>query len=127
MDSVVESVIVADSPDSGEFHDITEHRDKRLVVVDAANLHVWHDGTYYVGRGTADKVALSDVFYFPRGLSGDGSPLVKSVTRLETGDDGYEMVVFGPDVTISKASVLGDPIQIAQLEPPTRLEKQHTF
>ena len=124
--STVDRVAVGDDPDDGEYHEVTEYNDKRLVVVHAKKVHVWYDGAYYVGTGTAETVDIGDMFYYPKGLSGDGSPRVLEVIDIEQDKQGNDSVVY--DVgEVAQESILGEPIQRAQLRPPTLLEKQHNL
>ena len=127
MEPTVNWIAVADNPDSGEFHEVTEHHDKRLVVVKEEKLHVWYDGTYYVGVGTAESVNKGDVFLYPRGYSGDGSPIVTEVVELEDEEGEYDQVVFDIGWKIEEGFILGEPMNMGQLPPPTLLNEQHDF
>jgi len=124
--STVDRVAVGDNPDDGEYHEVTEYNDKKLVVVHAKKVHVWYDGAYYVGTGTAETVNIGDMFYYPKGMSCDGSPRVLEVIDIEQDKQGNDSVVH--DVgEVAKGSILDEPIQRAQLRPPILLEKQHDF
>lgn len=127
MNPTVGRVVVADNFDSDRFHEYTEHSDVKLAVVDAEKLHVWYDGTHYIGVGTADDVSRGDVFYYPNGFSGSESPIVAEVVGFETNDGEYDYVKFDIGERISEGFILGEPMQMGQLPPPTLLEAQESF
>lgn len=126
-DSTVNWIAVADNPDAGEFYEITKHRDKRLVVIQEAILHVWYDGTYYRGTGTADRVQIGDTFCYPTGISGDGSPQIKTVADIEHREGKDDQVVFESGDEVAVGFILGDPKQMGQLYPPELLKQHHEF
>lgn len=127
MDSTVNRVVVADNPDSGGYYEFTEHKNKKLVVVNANELHVWYNGSHYIGEGTPESVKKGDVLYYPRGLAGDGSPIVTEVVGFEDSGSEYDQVMLDLGGQVSEGSILGEPVNMAQLQPPTLLKQQQRY
>lgn len=133
LDSVVKQIIhptvnrivAADKSDleSEEFAEFTE---KELAIVEAAESHIWYEGTYYIGDGTAEEVHIGDMYYYRRGLSGDMPPVVTEVVDIIESDDGKE-AVFDTGWEIHIGFILGEPMTRAQLPPPKLLKEQHSY
>lgn len=125
--TTVGNVIVADDAVPATYYETTEHADKELVVVDAKDLHVWYRGTYYIGAGTAETVNKGDVFYYPAGLAGDSSPLIAVVKDIEDAEPHNRVFFEQFDGPIPEGSLLGEPVNMAQMPPPTLLKQQHSY
>lgn len=124
-DPIAESVVVFGLPENEAttpYIEPTRYRAVEFVAVQAEELHVWHEGTHYIGVGVAEEVNEGDVFYYDRGLSGDGPPLVTEVIGIQEGSSGRraEFDVGGP---IHVGFIKGEPMQMAQLPPPTLLKE----
>jgi len=121
----IESVTVVPS-DEGEpvVEDIGgTHRfpDADFVAVDAGRLHVWYEGAHYVGAGTANKVEPGDVFYFSKGLLGEGPPLVTTVedlTESQSESAEYPDAVLDVGDRMNVGFLIGAPMGMGQLPPP---------
>lgn len=60
-DAALDQVIVTESYEDGAPAE-TCHQDVALLVVQDNELHVWFEGTHYVGQGTASTVSEGDWF-----------------------------------------------------------------
>lgn len=101
--------------------------DVEFVAVDAGRLHVWYEDTHYLGAGTANEVEAGDVFYFPKGLIGEGPPLVTTVEELsESRSESSEFpdAVLDVDDRINVGFLIGAPMGMGQLSPPELLIQQ---
>jgi len=95
--------------------------DAEFVAVDAGRLHVWYDDTHYLGAGTANEVETGDVFYFPKGLLGEGPPLVTTVEELSESrskSSEFPDAVLDVGDRINVGFLIGAPMQMGQLSPP---------
>ena len=98
--------------------------DVEFVAVDAGRLHIWYEGTHYLGAGTANEVESGDVFYFSKGLIGDGPPVVTTVEELvESRSESSEFpdAVLDVGEQINVGFLIGAPMGMGQPSPPEAL------
>lgn len=98
------------------------YEDVRLIVVQADSLHIWEEEKHYTSAEMKDEVDVGDIYVFKRGYLGEGFPLIVEVTELKERDSG-KYAVFNDGEEMHVGFILGEPMQMGQLPPPTRLKE----
>lgn len=103
--------------------EVTEwYDDAYMVMVQADNLHIWVDEKHYTSTEPDDEVNVGDKYLYERGYSGDSYPHIVEVTDLiERDSETY--AVFGDGEEMHVGFLLGEPMQMGQMPPPTRLKQ----
>jgi hypothetical protein len=76
--------IFLDSETSDQESSVAEHSNVDFILVEADRVHVWTNGSHYIGTGEVDSVEEGDLFYYP------GAPGVETFEYVYEISDKYE-------------------------------------